>query len=48
MLNLCISAFSPKFIIDEYLFGEPVLEKKRPVYFLLDMGKLYIDNKVYH
>lgn len=34
-------------MIDEYLWGEPVFEKKRPVYFLLDMGKLKIANNIY-
>ena len=44
LLSLSIVACSPKLVIDEYLFGEPILEKKKPVYFLLDMGKLKIQN----
>ncbi len=44
LLSLSIVACSPKFIIDDYLFGEPVFEKKRPIFFLLDMGKLKINN----
>jgi len=44
LLRLNILAFSPKLVIDEYLWGDPLLEKKRPVYFLLDMGKLKIEN----
>lgn len=46
-LRLNILAISPKLVIDEYLFGDPVMEKKRPFYFLLDMGKLKIENKLY-
>jgi len=47
LLRLNILAFSPKLVIDEYLWGDPLLEKKRPVYFLLDMGKLKIENSQY-
>ena len=35
-------------MIDEYLFGETVFNQQKPVYFLLDMGRLKIRNKVYN
>ena len=35
---------SPKLIIDEYLVGEKVLNRKRPMFLLLDMGRWRFKN----
>ena len=35
---------SPKLVIDEYLVGEKVLNRKRPMFLLLDMGRWRFKN----